>query len=222
MGAINGGARNIVTNGLVLNLDAGNYKSYPGSGTTWTDLSGNGNNGTLTNGPTFTPANGGSIVFDGTNDYVDLPINTAFNTPSVTFDIWVNLQSVGSRHILMLNWQGLSLEVNSDKTVSMYNYSSGGQLAAGGSGVEWLNWIHFSGMYDDNAQQLRIYVNGSLSGTRSSTSSTIYSVDVHKIAGIDYSLGILGNVAIARHYNRALSATEVLQNFNSSRARFGI
>ena len=57
-------------NGLVLALDAANTKSYPGSGTTWTDLSGRGNTGTLTNGPTYSSANGGSIVFDGTNDYV--------------------------------------------------------------------------------------------------------------------------------------------------------
>jgi hypothetical protein len=61
----------IATNGLVLCLDAANRKSYPGSGTTWTDLSGNGNNGTLTNGPTYSSANGGSLSFDGTNDVVN-------------------------------------------------------------------------------------------------------------------------------------------------------
>ena len=60
----------LVMNGLVLALDAANPKSYPGSGTTWTDLSGRGNTGTLTNGPTYSSANGGSLVFDGTNDYV--------------------------------------------------------------------------------------------------------------------------------------------------------
>ena len=60
----------IVTNGLVLALDAANTKSYPGSGTVWSDLTPNGNNGALTNGPTFNSANGGSIVFDGTNDYL--------------------------------------------------------------------------------------------------------------------------------------------------------
>jgi hypothetical protein len=62
----------IVTNGLVLNLDCGNRLSYPTSGTTWTDLSGNNNNGTLTNGPTFNPNNLGSIVFDGVDDYVSV------------------------------------------------------------------------------------------------------------------------------------------------------
>ena len=60
-----------ITDGLVLCLDAANRKSYPGSGTTWTDLSGRGNTGTLTNGPTYSSANGGSIVFDGTDDIVN-------------------------------------------------------------------------------------------------------------------------------------------------------
>jgi hypothetical protein len=62
----------LVRNGLVLALDAGRTLSYPGSGTTWTDLSGNGNTGTLTNGPTYSSANGGSLVFDGVDDYVNL------------------------------------------------------------------------------------------------------------------------------------------------------
>jgi len=68
------GGPDIVENGLVLYLDAANRRSYPGSGTTWFDLSGNGNNGTLTNGPTFDSANGGSISFDGVNDYVTTPL----------------------------------------------------------------------------------------------------------------------------------------------------
>jgi hypothetical protein len=59
----------IVTDGLVLCLDAGNPKSYPGSGTTWTDLSGNGNNGTLVNGVGYSGDNLGSLSFDGVNDY---------------------------------------------------------------------------------------------------------------------------------------------------------
>ena len=63
-------SKQIVRSGLVLHLDAARPASYPGSGTTWTDLSGQGNNGTLTNGPTYSSANGGSIVLDGTNDDV--------------------------------------------------------------------------------------------------------------------------------------------------------
>lgn len=65
------GGPDIITDGLVFCLDAANSKSYPGTGTAWTDLSGNDNNGTLTNGPTFDSSNGGSIVFDGVNDQVN-------------------------------------------------------------------------------------------------------------------------------------------------------
>ena len=69
----------IVTNGLVLCLDAGNNKSYPGSGTTWNDLSGNNNTGSLVNGPTFTGSFGGSVAFDGVNDYVACPTSLLDN-----------------------------------------------------------------------------------------------------------------------------------------------
>jgi hypothetical protein len=80
----------IVTDGLVLALDAANSLSYPGSGTTWTDLSGKGNNGTLVNGPTFSPTNGGSIVFDGTNDYISFPNNPNLDSQAITMESWSN------------------------------------------------------------------------------------------------------------------------------------
>ena len=80
----------IVTDGLVLNLDAGDYASYPRSGTTWYDLSGGGNNGTLTNGPTYDSANKGSIVFDGTNDYVSVPSFNADSNQALSVFCWFN------------------------------------------------------------------------------------------------------------------------------------
>lgn len=89
-----GHGASVVTNGLVLNLDAANVKSYPGSGTAWSDLSGRGNNGTLTNGPTFSSGNGGSIVFDGVNDrfgtnsQIDLS-----NTSAISVDFWCKVLS---------------------------------------------------------------------------------------------------------------------------------
>jgi hypothetical protein len=137
----------IVTDGLVFNADAGFVGSYPTINTTLYDLSGNSYNGTLTNGPTFNSANSGSIVFDGIDDFINLPINSSFNTPSVTFEVWANLQSINDRHIIYVNWTGNSLEVNSNRSVVMYNYSSGGQLGAGtNTGVfNWDTWTHFFG-----------------------------------------------------------------------------
>lgn len=215
MTVINNNYPSIVTNGIVMNLDAGFVSSYPKTGTTWKDLSGNGYNGTLVNGPTYNTDGGGSISFDGTDDYVSLPINSSFNTSSITFEIWANLSSTPSRQILMVNWQGISLEVNANRSVVMYNYSSGGQLGAATSAsiFNWGSWTHFIGVYDNSSQSLKTYINGVLQATRPDTPSTIYSVGVHKIAGTDYSLGIFGNVATARHYNRALTNNEVLQNY---------
>ena len=92
---VNGGVRfeagsssvSIPTNGLQLYLDAGNASSYPGSGTSWTDLSSNGRNGTLTNGPTYSSADGGSIVFDGSNDYVQC--TGSLVVTAATFVAWI-------------------------------------------------------------------------------------------------------------------------------------
>ena len=91
----------IVKSGLVLYLDAGNQNSYPGTGTTWTDISRNNNNGTLTNGPTFNSENGGSIVFDGTNDYVSTALTS---TNSFTWNVWykTNTVSNGFRNIISI------------------------------------------------------------------------------------------------------------------------
>jgi hypothetical protein len=214
----------IVTSGLVLNVDAGFTPSYSRSGTTWYDIGGS-NNGTLTNGPTFNSDNGGSIVFDGTNDEVNIPILSIFNTPSVTYEVWANLQNRNNRHILYVNWGGNSLEANSDRSVVFYNVSSAGQQGAttSSSVFEFNTWTHFVGTYDDDSKTLKTYVNGVLLATRLNTPSTNYSVSTHKISGTNFGNGgIKGYVQIVRHYNRALSADEILQNYNAQKGRFGL
>jgi hypothetical protein len=92
---------NIVKDGLILDLDAAKRDSYPGTGTTWNDISGNQNNGTLVNGPTFNSGNGGSIVFDGVNDYANLsdPMSLRLETFNFTLSLWfltVNTSSDGA------------------------------------------------------------------------------------------------------------------------------
>jgi hypothetical protein len=221
MTVLNSNYPSIVTDGLVLNLDAGLVSSYPKTGTTWRDLSGGGNNGTLVNGPTFSSDGGGSIVFDGVNDFVDIPIGSQFNTPSVTFDCWVNLQNRNNRHIIYVNWGGNSLEVNSNRTVSMFNLSSGGQLGATTSTtINFGEWVNIIGLYNASTQTLETYLNGVLSATRLSTPNTTYNVSVHKISGTDFGGVILGRVAVVRHYNRALTRQEVLQNYYAGLQRF--
>jgi hypothetical protein len=213
----------IVTDGLVFAVDAGNIVSYESGSLSTYSLTGS-FTGSLDNGTSFNNINGGTFVFDGVDDFINIPINSAFNTPSVTFEVWANLQSINDRHILYVNWQGNSLEVNSNRSVVMYNYSSQGQQGASTSdGVfEWDKWVHFVGIYDDAAQTLKTYINGVLQGTRTSTPSTIYSAGNHKISGTDYGGEVKGNIAIVRHYNKALTDAEVSQNFNAQRSRFGI
>ena len=214
----------VVTNGLVLALDAGNTKSYPGSGTAWTDLTGRGNTGTLTNGPTYSSTNGGSLVFDGVDDCVVLPSGADYETANVTFEAWVNLQDRGNRHIVMLRWSGLSLEVNANRTVVMYNLSSEGQQGAFTTTrqITFNQWSQIVGIYDATSKDLKTYIDGELGATRTNTQNTTYSVGVNKISGNDYGGTVLGNVAAVRQYNRALSAAEIKQNFNATRGRYGI
>lgn len=214
---------NIVTDGLVMALDASNQVSYPGINPFWYDMTSNGFNTTLMNGPGFKSANGGAISFDGIDDYVSVAIDLAFETPSVTYEAWVKLLDRGNRHIVYVNWQGNSLEVNADRSVVMYNFGSSGQLGAATTGNQfsWGEWVHIVGTYEVATQTLNTYVNGTLKATRPSTPSTLYSTSVHKISGTDYGGAIKGDVAIVRHYNRALSSNEVLQNYNAQKSRFG-
>jgi hypothetical protein len=106
----------------------------------------------------------------------------------------------------------------------MYNYNSQGQQGAGtvGSLFNWGDWVQFVGIYNDTTQTLQTYVNGTLQGSRTSTTSTIYSVGDHKISAPNYSGAINGKVAITRHYNVALTSTEVLKNYNAQKSRFGL
>ena len=86
---------NVSESGLVLCLDAADKNSYSGTGTTWTDLSGNGYNGILTNGPTFSNTNGGIFIFDGTDDYVQTNLNQNTNNASITWEAWFWDNSAG-------------------------------------------------------------------------------------------------------------------------------
>ena len=213
----------IVTDGLVLALDAGNLVSFERGSVSTYSMTGS-FSGSLVNGTSYNGENGGSWVFDGVDDFIDLPVNSAFNTPSVTFEVWANLQTINDRHIIYVNWTGNSLEINSDRSVVMFNYSSGGQLGArtAASVFNWDTWTHFVGIYDDASQTLKTYVNGVLLATRTSTPSTIYSVYVHKISGTNFGGEVKGKISIVRHYNKALSDAEVSQNFNAQKSRFGL
>jgi hypothetical protein len=210
----------IVTDRLVLNLDAGFTPSYPKNGTTWYDLSGNGNNGTLTNGPVY---DNGSIVFDGTNDTVSTVNNTLFES-ECTVSLWFSRATDNSSQRLIrrlganINRYYLLVSPNGIYGVRGQNTS---RLAPFSSSIgEWIN-VTWQWRLSDTMHE--IYVNGNLN----------YDGDFDpQVDGGDTTFGLAqaqgvetwfsGNVATAKVYNRALSASEVLQNFNAQKGRFGL
>jgi hypothetical protein len=220
----------IVENGLVLALDAGNRKSYSGSGTTWTDLSGNGNNGTLTNGPTYSSSNGGSVVFDGTNDYVittrPSSITTGGNISICMYAKWTTKSgnTISDIQILLDNnhtgTQGFVIQDRPD--LSGKPLTASGNLSSTftvGDG----NW-HFIAITISGTTEARMYIDGSLNHSTSNTGSGIRTVQPNISIGYWQNGGryLNGNVAQVSIYNRALTAAEVQQNFNALRGRFGI
>lgn len=217
----------IVTNGLVLHLDAGNPASYPGTGTTWTDLSGNNNNGTLVNGVGYNSTNGGSLVFDGVNDNITFTSNPLLAN-QITAEVWVNLNSTTPNGTAwILGREGSYRLIYSSgslswvcSTVNNGWYTTGTNISTSISSTSGI--YHVVGTY--NGANIQIYVNGALRTTGSSISGNIltngsYNLFRSDAGNVDYGKG---NLYAHRIYNRALTAQEIQQNFNALRGRFGL
>jgi hypothetical protein len=222
----------IVTDGLILNLDAGFTPSYPTINTTWYDLSSGGNNGTLYNGPTFNSQNSGSIVFDGVDDYSQLPQNILNNTnyTGITFCAWIYRIS-GGQGLIVGVWNQTA---NGDQAAlflfgnSIVIAVSDGVTGEGGStGVGNLNsnqWYYVVGTWN-NSRTYRIYIDGVLGGISQQsgngwnpTSSAQFEIGGENQANFRY---FNGRIASTQVYNRTLSASEILQNYNAQKGRFG-
>ena len=224
------GASPIVTDGLVFAVDAANYQSYPGSGTTWTDLAGS-NDGTLTNGPTFDSGNGGSIAFDGSDDkvtfssapsfYTNYTIECIFkadNLPTNTATIGRGLVSWGEntnykRRALVL-WNGGHA---SYWTVRSSTFSSNPE---GTTQIQNNTW-YYAAVSLNSSNTCKIYVNGELETTSTNTTSTP-TTNTFLLGDTGYPEYLEGNIATAKVYNRVLSSTEVTQNYNALKSRFGL
>ena len=216
-----------VTDGLVLYLDAGNPKSYPGSGTSWTSLIGN-RIGTLTNGPTYSSSNGGSILFDGTNDYMS--VNISCSRTYYTLDWWARPTAVSNYdQVILMNssgtagsyWNGFTTHTDTSGTLYIGTTTSS-RATAGGIYTNG-SWINLTWTFNNGSCNL--YRNGSLVG---GVSLSAHSADFTLLqigAGPSFGEGTLfdGNCAALKLYSgKALTAAEVQQNFNALRGRFGI
>jgi len=227
----------IVTDGLALCLDAGDRMSYPGAGTTWYDLSKNKNNGTLTNGPTFTTENGGAIVFDGTDDYIAVADSSEnFTFPNGNF-------SVGG-------WIGNVLSEGFVLTKGITSTGGGWTLSHTGNLIRWYRYYYDSSVLNQNVEyshtlsdwvyllatcgtsgaagDMKIYVNGSLAATNSlaeikTSVSNTSALEIGRLniygAFQTYGQNDSGPVHI---YNKVLTADEVRQNYKATKGRFGL
>jgi hypothetical protein len=225
---------NVVTDGLVLALDAANTKSYVSGSTTWNDLSGNSNNGTLVNGPTFSSANNGSIVFDGVNDYVNAGnLGTFYSKGTISY--WMNSSAVEdyrnpfSTHYISGNigirfeqyttpipYGGFVVLIgNNSGTYSSYDYSPGLVLTPN-------IWYNIVLIWDTTLNIATGYLNGiqKFSNSHSLWATTLPSISIG--SGFDTGRYYKGKISQTLIYNRALSSQEVLQNYNAQKARFNL
>jgi hypothetical protein len=212
----------IVTSGLVLALDAADKLSYRGTGTTWRDLSGNNNTGTLINGPTFSAANMGSIVFDGTDDYVSASNSLLVHrTSNWTYSFWLKFSGTPSLGTILENGSWTSSLLIRFQTDGITIYSMGnlwGKFTLSPTLGLWykLDFIR-------NGNSLDFYLNGIYSQTMSFTADIQPSSNIF-IGMSQHAAGqcFYGNISQVSIYNRSLSATEILQNFNVTRTRFRV
>jgi hypothetical protein len=210
----------IITNGLVLCLDAANSKSYPGSGTTWTDLSGNGNTGTLVNGVGYNSSNLGSLSFDGVNDYVGLPsINTNSN---FTLNFWTKRsQNSFSPTLFSGNVSTGYLQIRNTSTEIILIKSFIENLGSFGSSTATTLNLIYNITITKSGTTFSAYVNGDFKNTLTSTqtfTTTSQSLGINSSNSEPYT----GNIYQFSAYNRALTAAEIQQNYNALKSRFGL
>ena len=216
----------IVRDGLVLYFDAANTKSYPGSGTTWTDISGKGHSGTLTNGPTFSSDNMGSIVFDGVNDHVVLDSSFQVSTSlTYSFDAWIYKTATGTNNTGMLlsggfggDKDGLIIQTEDFTSTNIKMRSSNGDV----------NAVYYNGISQtldgdstgtEASFNLNEWIHVALTGiTVNSTDGAAHNIGQNNNNTNEYT----GRISNLKVYDRELTATEIKQNFEALKGRFGL
>lgn len=241
MSTLNGGP-NVALNGLVLYLDAANSKSYISGSTIWNDISRTNNNGIVVNNPNYTTNNGGSIVFDGVNDYVNLGDVLGFNTPNFSFGAWFYFNGASQ--------QGIILGKRNDAPFNQYNIGIQNNALNGGLGTNFtatlipdsglqnqfnydlapfgVGW--YFGMITVSASSQRMYVNGQnvLTNNSNFTGQTfiipgrplyIGCINISNAPNVFFKSSFIPMVLI---YNRTLTDEEILQIYNTTKGRFGL
>jgi hypothetical protein len=219
----------IITSNLVLCLDAANPKSYPGTGTTWTDLSGNGNNGTLVNGVGYSGDNLGSLVFDGVDDYVSRTTVSGDSLDLITqmsFSVWVFPITGAGLYIFAKNLnagyidQQYGCDFANNRT--RFILSGNENLRSSTDSIPFDTWTNICGTWNGSTQI--IYINSILNAQRSFSTAPTFKPNLFvgwRSNGLSthYFKGSISNLMF---YNRALTASEIQQNYNALKSRYGL
>jgi len=228
------GGPDLVQDGLVFAVDAADKNSYPGSGTTWYDLSGNGNNGTLSAAAIGTDIPG-VMDFNGSDEYITTGYNLGSSVTQLTLGTWIKVDTY----------------TNDGDTIALGDSSAGtgacylGLGTSGGNSVDWrfytgafvdetqtytssTDWVHYVGTYEQDSGQgrMKIYANGVFveSALGGDTSGIDFSGGKNVRIGVSTGDDDFfdGKINVVQIYNRSLSAKEISQNFNAQRSRFGV
>jgi hypothetical protein len=227
------GGPDLIQDGLVLDLDASDRNSYVSGSTTWFDLSGNNYSGSLVNRPTFDTGSLGLIVFDGADDYVNLGNNSVFNfsgSVSFTCTVWANITSYGAPHTAIVTRSGngghygWTLGINSTGYPWLLFSSNGNVYVDTTSNIKLTTnrWYLFTFGVDSSTQKQFLIFDGTrFESTQTGLNpDTTLSLNLFRhIDPITYTQGKLANI---QFYNRALSAQEILQNYNAQKSKFGL
>jgi hypothetical protein len=218
----------IVTDGLVLYLDAANSRSYVSGSTIWTDISRVGNNGLLINGPTFSSSNGGSIVF-ATDDYISSFSTQISDSNSKTVIVWFNTTTTSRAGLCgttsSVGTNGWSFLINRTAAGNLTYFHNGGSILQVSAGIVVNTWYQGCIIYNSATAVGTLYLNGTQIGSPLTSFSVMGNSAYNGIVGNEDQLltspfnGRISNVQI---YNRALTPSEVLQNFNSTKSRFNL
>ena len=207
----------IVTDGLVLALDAGSKKSYPGTGTTWYDLSGNDSDVTLLNSPTFNVSGSGNILFDGVDDDSNITFSQ-ISSDSGGIEVWVTRKSETTNAFVFAKVGGSTnryyLRQPSTNTLDAVR---GNPLVNASFGTINVNTFYHLTMTWDSSM-VYAYKNGVLADSKSYTNPGTNISDGQLGAGPGNNMNM--NLSIFKMYNRTLTAQEVLQNYNAQKSRF--
>lgn len=213
----------IITDGLIWNLDSGYRPSYPANGTSWEDVGTGGYDATLYNGVGFSTSDGGVFSFDGTDDYIQtdaaIDLRTNYTVSWVFKGVGNSLSGANGYNTLMGNSAGFRW---------LYRFSDGKILAQIGNGNNFSTiaaprnqWNIASFTYDDGPNTRKWYINGVAAGTFTANSNgKNLQMNIGNYGPNNYWMN--GNIAIVRAYDRVLSSTEILANFEAQKGRFGI